>query len=115
MLLQQPPEALPYLEEISRRCPEIAAAAAVAREFARMLCEQDARPWPAWLRSAKTTALARFATSLQRDEAAVLAAMRLPWSNGQVEGQVHRLKLIKRQMYGRANFDLLRLRVVNVA
>jgi transposase len=59
--------------------------------------------------------LARFATSLERDEAAILAAMRLPWSNGQVEGQVHRLKLIKRQMYGRANFDLLRLRVVNVA
>jgi hypothetical protein len=36
-----------------------------------------------------------------------------PWSNGQVEGHVHRLKLIKRSMYGRANFDLLRSRVVN--
>jgi transposase len=55
MLLQQPPEALPYLEEISRRCPEIAATAAAARDFARMLCEQDAQPWPAWLRHAKTT------------------------------------------------------------
>ena len=43
---------------------------------------------------------------------AVLAALSLPWSNGQVEGQVNRLKLIKRQMYGRAKFDLLRLRVL---
>jgi transposase len=45
----------------------------------------------------------------------VLAALQTPWSNGQVEGQVHRLKLVKRQMYGRASFDLLRLRVLNTA
>jgi transposase len=45
----------------------------------------------------------------------VLAALQMPWSNGQVEGQVHRLKLVKRQMYGRASFDLLRLRVLNTA
>ncbi|XCB24770.1 transposase [Tunturibacter gelidoferens] len=41
--------------------------------------------------------------------------MQLPWSNGMVEGQIHRLKLIKRQMYGRASFDLLRLRVLHSA
>jgi transposase len=52
------------------------------------------------------------ARSLNRDKDAVLAALSLPWSNGQVEGQVNRLKLIKRQMYGRAKFDLLRLRVL---
>jgi transposase len=80
-----------------------------------MIRERDAQAWPEWLRSAKATALARFAASLCNDEAAVLAAMSLPWSNGQVEGQVHRLKLIKRQMYGRAKFDLLRLRVVQTA
>jgi transposase len=45
----------------------------------------------------------------------VRAALRLPWSNGQVEGQVHRLKLVKRQMYGRAKFDLLRARVLAAA
>jgi len=78
-----------------------------------MIRERDSRAWPAWLHSAKATLLARFAQSLCRDEAAVLAALQLPWSNGQVEGQVHRLKLIKRQMYGRAKFDLLRLRVVH--
>ena len=44
-----------------------------------------------------------------------MAALQQPWSNGQVEGQNHRLKLIKRSMYGRAKFDLLRLRVVTAA
>ena len=47
-----------------------------------------------------------------RDEKAVNAAVVLPWSNGQVEGQIHRLKLVKRQMYGRAKFNLLRRRVL---
>ena len=50
-----------------------------------------------------------------RDKEAVQAALSLPWSNGPVEGQVHRLKLIKRQMYGRASFDLLTLRVLQRA
>jgi transposase len=49
---------------------------------------------------------------LLRDAAAVTAAVTLPWSNGQVEGQIHRLKLVKRQMYGRAKFNLLRRRVL---
>lgn len=53
-----------------------------------------------------------FAKGIRRDEAAVRAAMKTEWSNGQVEGQVNRLKLLKRQMYGRANFDLLRARVL---
>ncbi len=54
-----------------------------------------------------------FAAGLERDIDAVRAALRLPWSQGHVEGQVHRLKLIKRQIYGRAGFELLRLRVLN--
>ena len=56
--------------------------------------------------------LRAFARHLRRDYDAVRAGLSLPWSNGQVEGQIHRLKLIKRQMYGRANFDLLRKRVL---
>jgi transposase len=115
LILQQPAEACDYLEELSRRCPEIEACAAVAREFSHMIRQRDASAWPNWLRSAKNTALKSFVSSLCRDEAAVLAALQLPWSNGQVEGQVHRLKLIKRQMYGRAKFDLLRLRVMFAA
>ena len=59
--------------------------------------------------------LAEFAKGLCRDEGAFMAALQQPWSNGQVEGQNHRLKLIKRSMYGRAKFDLLRLRVVTAA
>jgi transposase len=68
-----------------------------------------------WLAAANKTALAGFAVRLERDQTAVQAALKLPWNNGHVEGQVHRLKLIKRQMYGRAGFDLLRLRVLRMA
>jgi transposase len=56
-----------------------------------------------------------FATGLERDKAAVVAGLSESWSNGQVEGQVNRLKLKKREMYGRANFDLLRQRVLAAA
>jgi transposase len=56
-----------------------------------------------------------FAEGLRQDEAAVRAAMTYQWSNGMVEGHVNRLKLIKRQMYGCAKFDLLRARVLLAA
>jgi len=56
-----------------------------------------------------------FVTGLISDIDAVRAALSQPWSNGPVEGQVNRLKLLKRQMYGRANFGLLRSRVLHVA
>ena len=56
--------------------------------------------------------LRRFAEGIRRDEAAVHAAVTQPWSNGPVEGHVNRLKTVKRQMYGRAGFVLLRARVV---
>ncbi len=69
-------------------------------------------PWLTAVIESKIPELNGFARSLSRDKDAVLAALSLPWSNGQVEGQVNRLKLIKRQMYGRAKFDLLRLRVL---
>ena len=59
------------------------------------------------------TELRRFANGIRLDQAAVEAALTLPYSNGQVEGQVNRLKLIKRSMYGRANFDLLKARVLH--
>ena len=54
----------------------------------------------------------RFVDGLKKDIAAVTAAVDTDWSNGQTEGQINRLKTIKRQMYGRANFDLLRKRVL---
>ncbi|HEY6375163.1 MAG TPA: transposase, partial [Edaphobacter sp.] len=64
---------------------------------------------------AESSPYAPFARHLRRDKDAVAAALQLPWSNGMVEGQIHRLKLIKRQIYGRASFDLLRLRVLHSA
>lgn len=115
LILSEPASARSYLEELYRRSPEIAATARAAREFFRLVRSRDSAAWPSWLQSAKGTALASFAAHLIRDQAAVLAALQTPWSNGQVEGQVHRLKLVKRQMYGRASFDLLRLRVLNTA
>jgi Transposase len=54
-----------------------------------------------------------FVTGVQKDKDAVLAGLTLPWSNGPLEGHVNRLKLIKRSMYGRAEFDLLKLRVLH--
>ena len=59
--------------------------------------------------------LVRLAYGLQKDMAAVGAAVETSWSNGQVEGQINRLKMIKRQMYGRAGFTLLRARVLPYA
>ena len=53
-----------------------------------------------------------FAVGIRQEYPAVAASLEYPWSNGPVEGQVNRLKTIKRQMYGRANFDLLRARVL---
>src|SRR3954452_15784012 len=68
-----------------------------------------------WTAAARCSELRGFADSIARDHAAVAAALRLPWSTGPVEGRINKLKLVKRQMYGRANFDLLRQRVLAAA
>jgi transposase len=68
-----------------------------------------------WLGDARTSGvpvLETFAAGLEQEGAAVRAAVTTPWSSGQAEGQITRLKLIKRQAYGRAGFDLLRRRVL---
>ena len=68
-----------------------------------------------WMEKAKRCEfgpLVRFAYGLQKDSSAVTAAVDTPWSTGQVEGQINRLKTVKRQMYGRASFELLRARVL---
>lgn len=75
-----------------------------------MVKDQVASALDGWLREAEASALASFAAGLRRDEDAVRAALTESWSSGQVEGQVNRLKVIKR--YGRAGFDLLRCRVL---
>ena len=83
--------------------------------FAAVFRDKQADALQTWIDQARGTGLAemgRFCDGLSRDEKAVNAAVILPWSNGQVEGQIHRLKLVKRQMYGRAKFNLLRRRVL---
>jgi hypothetical protein len=80
--------------------------------------QRQARRLDAWLAQAHQSSsveLQGFASGIKRDYAAVQAALSLPWSQGQVEGQMTRLKFLKRQMYGRAHFDLLRSRVLRRA
>jgi transposase len=107
------------IARLEERCPELCTAAKVAQEFRRMVRERREEGWEPWLAHAREQTapkeLRTFAEGLKRDEPAVRAALRLPWSNGQVEGQVNRLKLIKRQMFGRAKFDLLRQRVLHAS
>ena len=94
---------------------EIATAYTLAQDFISLVRMRKAEGLAGWLQAAKrsgVTELRSFAVQIQRDESAVAAGLSLPWSNGQVEGQVNRLKVIKRQGYGRAKFDLLRQRVL---
>ena len=72
-------------------------------------------PWHELSTKSSVKALRTFAAGIKQDYQAVRSALELPWSNGQTEGQVTRLKFIKRQMYGRAKFDLLRQRVLLAA
>lgn len=104
-----------YIETVTELSPELARVRELAHAFRRMLREHDGSALEAWLSPAEASLLRGFASSLRTDWAAVRGAVELPWSNGQTEGQVNRLKLIKRSMYGRAGFDLLRERVLYAA
>ena len=104
-----------FVAALLERSPAIATAVDLVSRFVTMVKDQVADALDGWLREAEVSALAPFAAGLRRDEDAVRAALTEPWSNGQVEGQVNRLKVIKREMYGRAGFDLLRCRVLGHA
>jgi transposase len=65
-----------------------------------------------WLERARASLVASFANGVVKDKKAVSAAITSPWSNGQTEGQITKLKLVKRQMYGRGKLDLLQGRVI---
>jgi transposase len=106
------------LTSIHEVAPELAAIQPLVQEFQRLVRTRDAAGLDLWREHALASDLAdlrSFVTGLDRDRAAIDSALRLPWSNGPVEGQVNRLKLLKRQMYGRAGFDLLRARVLQAA
>jgi transposase len=122
-LLKPPDEKQPEKAEFQKRfvqtlcelCPKVKMAQELAQQFLEIVRErQTARlePWLQAVGEAHSPELQSFARGLRLDLDAVVAALTEEWSNGQVEGQVHRLKLIKRSMYGRAKFDLLRARVL---
>jgi transposase len=95
--------------------PEVGTALAQLDTFCAMVRARERSALGPWLQDAAACPVLEirtFAAGVRRDEAAVAAALAHPWSSGQVEGQVSRLKLVKRQMYGRAKFDLLRRRVL---
>jgi transposase len=95
--------------------PDIQNAARTAQHFAQIVRDRLPDAFDEWLLHSLQSALREvrsFARGIQRDYHAVKAALTLPWSNGMVEGHVNRIKFVKRQMFGRANFDLLRLRVL---
>lgn len=113
--LSRRPIKQPYWSMTLEFSPELASGARIARSLFNLLRTRNAQAPSEWSEGADLSPLAAFARHWHRDKDSVLAAMRLPWSNGMVEGHVHRLKLLKRQMYGRAGFDLLRERVINGA
>jgi transposase len=115
LMLKADPLKHRYLHALCAASPQMASIALTARQLFDIIRTRDAAVWPRWLEAAQTSPLASFARRLRRDQDAVDAALRLPWSNGMVEGHIHRLKLLKRQMYGRAGFDLLKLRVLHPA
>jgi transposase len=101
-------------EQLCVRCPEVAAALPLAQRFLRLIrtrAGDELEPWLEAVRTSGVSELQRFAQQLRTDAAAVAGALSSPWSQGQTEGQVNRLKLLKRQMYGRAKPDLLRARL----
>jgi transposase len=103
---------LRYVEAICAASSTLARVHELAMEFRRMLKAHDPNALAPWLNQAERSELRSLAAGLRRDKDAVLAAILFRWSQGQVEGQVNRLKLIKRTMYGRAGFALLRRRVL---
>jgi len=103
------------LKNIRPRCPALDAAAGHVSAFAIMVLElsgQNLRTWCARVHTDDLPALHSLADGFLRDEAAVTAGLTLPWNSGPVEGAVTRIKFLKRQCFGRSNFDLLRKRIL---
>ena len=104
-----------FVAELLARSPQVADLASLARRFRTMVREQRVDELDGWLAAANNSALTGFANGIRRDLDAVRAALVLPWSTGPVEGQISRLKTIKRTMCGRGGFELLRQRVLQAA
>ena len=92
--------------------PALVEARELIANFQAMIRNKTVAALTPWIERARASLVASFARGVANDEAAVRAAIALPWSNGQTEGQITRLKLVKRQMYGRGKLDLLQARLI---
>ena len=104
------------LQELCQASQELAALHALVQSFGQMVRKREEHRLQDWMKQVAESNfrdVKRFAQGLQRDKEEVLAGLTLVYSNGQVEGQINKLKLIKRQGYGRAGFPLLRQRVLH--
>ncbi len=104
------------LQQLRQASPHIETAYQLVKQFLQMLRERTGEQLDAWLAFVEAShleAFDSFVSGVQQDKDAVFAGLTLPWSNGPLEGNVNRLKLIKRSMYGRAELDLLKLRVLH--
>jgi transposase len=102
------------LNSVLVHCPELEALTGHVRSFAQILTERQEQRLPKWLNAVRDDdlpGLHTLAAGIDRDRDAVIAGLTLPWSSGVVEGHVNRIKMLKRQMFGRAGFKLFRKRV----
>ena len=106
------------LTQIRHVNPHLATAYQLVQDFMEMVREQRGHLLDRWLKAVEESGLPElrsFASGIRQDKAAVLAELTQSWNNGPIEEHVNRLKLIKRSMYGRAKFELLRQRVLKSA
>jgi len=107
-----------FVEQLKKLDPAIAEADRLAQAFLRLVRERRGAELGAWIAEVQGSgveALARFAVGLTSDQTAVQAGLTEKWSNGVTEGQVNRLKLLKRQSYGRAGIELLRQQMLHAS
>jgi transposase len=103
------------LAQLCAQSPQVAEAIALAQEFLSLVRQRQPEaldPWRPRATANPLEVLRRFATGLAEDDAAVKAGVTFPWRSGPVEGPINRLKMLKRQMFGRARLDLLSRRFV---
>jgi transposase len=103
------------LKAIQARCPQLDTLGQLVIDFAKIVCDREGHRLNTWLEQAIAADLPElhtFAAGLRRDLAAVTNGLTLPWNSGPVEGTVCKIKALKRAMYGRANFALLRHRIL---
>jgi hypothetical protein len=104
------------LKDACTRCPDLAALTDLAHGFNTLVRQRGGHQLEAWINQAAQSSFAEvrgFATGLRSDFDAVRTGLTQQWSSGAVEGNINRVKTIKRQMYGRANLDLLRIRILH--